>query len=399
MRKGSRRRRFFVLGLIVVVLAGGGFFWFQTNQGGDSVALAADGKSTGGDDAEGDAEKDENPAVPVELEPAATRNIPSYFSTTGTLEALRQVELISKAQGQIMRLAVEEGDFVKRGAVLLEFDHREQKILKDQAQVRSETTRLELERMQNMSDRGLATDRELETARQAYDVNKLEYELAKVRLENHIVRAPFAGQVTARMVELGQTVSVGAPLVNMADISPLEVRLFLPEKIVSQLKLGQPVDIRPDVQPEPALEGVVHRIAPVVDPGTATMKVTLRVEDPRGEGRVGSFVRARITTDVHENAIAVPKRSVVNEAGASFVFVAEADSVRKVAVELGYVDDDHVELLDGIDAGEVVVTVGQGGLRTGSRIRDLSQPEAAADSTGGADSDEETQVAAAASKE
>jgi hypothetical protein len=83
-------------------------------------------------------------------------------------------------------------------------------------------------------------------------------------------------------------------------------------------------------------------------------------------------VRARITTDVHHDVVAIPKKALVPEAGATFVFVAEADTVRKTAVACGYSDEDFVEVSSGLDAGSQVVVVGQGGLRQGSRIRDLA---------------------------
>ena len=79
-----------------------------------------------------------------------------------------------------------------------------------------------------------------------------------------------------------------------------------------------------------------------------------------------------VTTDVHENTLAVPKKAMVPEAGATFLFVAESDTVRKVPVETGYADDRFIEILAGLDEGDTVVTVGQGGLRHGARIRDLA---------------------------
>jgi membrane fusion protein (multidrug efflux system) len=104
-------------------------------------------------------------------------------------------------------------------------------------------------------------------------------------------------------------------------------------------------------------------------------------------------VRARITTDVRENAVAVPKRAIVPEAGANFVFVAEADTVRKVEVVTGYSDDEHIEIVKGVSLDEAVVVVGQGGLRNGSRIRDLNAPQTASPEKSEASTDEAERVA------
>jgi RND family efflux transporter MFP subunit len=174
-------------------------------------------------------------------------------------------------------------------------------------------------------------------------------------------------------------VGVGQALVGIADVNPLQVKLYLPEQVVKSLRPAQPVEVRPDVASDEVLAGRVELISPVVDPQTATVKVTLKVDDLRGAARVGSFVRARITTDVHQQATAIPKRGVVSEAGASYVFVAQADSVSKVAVETGYADDDYIELTTGAKVGDRIVVVGQGGLRQGSKIRVLATPTPTAD--------------------
>jgi RND family efflux transporter MFP subunit len=146
------------------------------------------------------------------------------------------------------------------------------------------------------------------------------------------------------------------------------------------------VEIRSDVHPDGPLRGRVSRIAPAVDPATSTVKVTLEVENIDGRVRVGSFVRGRITTDVHEDVITVPKKALVAEAGMNYLFVVEADSVHKVPVTTGYNDDDYMEITSGIEEGDRVVTVGQGGLRPGSKIRDLAAPDTADVADAGSDS-------------
>jgi membrane fusion protein (multidrug efflux system) len=319
--------------------------------------------------------EDEEVRVPVALAVARIADLPDYYHATGTMSARRSVDLNARAGGQITRLAVEEGDWVDEGEVLLEIDPREQNLLVEEARVRAETAHLELTRMEDMAGRGLETDRALEEARQAHEVNQAEYELARVRLSDHFVRAPFAGRVTVRHVELGQTIEVGAPTVEIADVDPMEVKLFLPEKVVRRLSVGQPVEVRCDVDSDRSFESILERIAPVVDAATSTVKVTLRVDDPAARERTGSFVRARVTTDVHEGVVAVPRKSLVSEAGATFLFVAESDSVRRVDVATGYTDGDWIEVLEGVAEGDEVVTVGQGGLRHGSRIEEL--PDAA----------------------
>lgn len=367
MRRPRGRKTWILTSTAIVTFAAGGVAWWQMGSGPREARAQAEQASE---------EDKEIVKVPVALAAVESRDLPERFNATGSLEARRNVELIARVTGQITHLAVEEGAWVGEGEVLVEIDDREQALLVEEARVRMVTAEQELARRKDMAARGLETDRALEEARQTFEVNQAQYELAQVRLDDHVVRAPFAGRVTVRHVELGQTVQNGARVADLADTSPMQVRLFLPERVVKRLAVGQPVEIRPDVSDDVALIGIVERIAPVVDPATSTVKVTLRVDDAEGMARAGSFVRARITTDLRSGAISVPKKALVAEAGATYVFVAEADSVRRVPVSTGYSDDSHIEVLEGVALGDHVVVIGQGGLRHGSRIEELPGPDA-----------------------
>ena len=316
-------------------------------------------------------EKKEEPPVPVEVAVAGPRDIPATFTATGSLEAKRQVKLIAKSGGQIIKLPVEEGDFVKQGAVLLELEHRAEELKLEQNKVRAETAQRELDRAQGLMSKELGSAQDLEKRKDDAQVAQLDLHMSEVELDNKIVRAPFPGQVTVRDVQLGQTVNIGQSLIEVADVSPLQLKLYLPEKMVGRLAAGQAVNLFSDVDPSMRLQGVVERISPAVDPATSTVKVTLHVDAGSGHARVGTFVRAHITTDVHRGAVSVPKKALVPEAGVTYLFLAEADTVRKVPVTTGYQDESYVEIVSGVTSGAKVVSVGQGGLRDGSKIKRL----------------------------
>lgn len=326
----------------------------------------------------------EEPPVPVEVAVAGPRDIPATFTATGSLEAKRQVKLIAKSGGQIIKLPVEEGDFVKQGAVLLELEHRAEELKLEQNKVRAETAQRELDRAQGLMSKELGSAQDLEKRKDDAQVAQLDLHMSEVELDNKIVRAPFPGQVTVRDVQLGQTVNIGQSLIEVADVSPLQLKLYLPEKMVGRLAAGQAVNLFSDVDPSMRLQGVVERISPAVDPATSTVKVTLHVDAGSGHARVGTFVRAHITTDVHRGAVSVPKKALVPEAGVTYLFLAEADTVRKVPVTTGYQDESYVEIVSGVTSGAKVVSVGQGGLRDGSKIKRLdSTPAKKPQSTGG----------------
>jgi membrane fusion protein (multidrug efflux system) len=232
----------------------------------------------------------------------------------------------------------------------------------------------------------LISQQEFDDVQSAYQLAEAERDLARIALEETRIRAPFAGRITDRQVVLGQQVALTAPAFTLGDFSPLRVRVHLPENVARKIASGQRVLVTPEAVAQP-LEAVVERVSPVVDPGTSTVRLTLLLDDQDSAARVGSFVKVRITTDRHHDALAIPKIALVEEGSLRSVFVAEADTVRKVEINTGLYDETHVEVLEGLYAGDFIVTMGQGGLRTGTVIKALNgeevgyigKPEAVAD--------------------
>jgi RND family efflux transporter MFP subunit len=160
-------------------------------------------------------------------------------------------------------------------------------------------------------------------------------------------------------------------------------RIHLPEKEAARIEVGQPVVVSPDADLTQEMEGAVSLVAPIVDARTGTIKITCRISGGSGEIRPGSFVRVRLQTDEHEEVLVVPSRALVPEGGETYVYKAVGDTVIKLAVGTGFTEEDYTEITEGLELGERVITVGQGGLRNGTRFRDIQEmkEEAGADST------------------
>jgi len=310
--------------------------------------------------------------VPVELARVERRDVPSFFVGTATIEAEQRADILSKVAGTVQRLHVEEGADVREGQVLLEIDAAEPAARLQESRVRLESLERELERVAALHDKGLASDREFEDQKLQVEQTRAQLEVGKIAVEWATVRAPFAGRITARNVDIGQTVTVGTVLLSIADLDPLLARVYMPEKQVERVALGQDVRIVSDSRADESHAGRVDLIAPVVDPRSGTVKVTVALAGDPGRLRPGAFVRAMIKTDVHSGALVVPKQALQSEGGETYVYRAVADSVLKVRIETGYTDPQWTEVVSGLDVGDRVVTVGQGGLRHGTHVRELA---------------------------
>ena len=366
-----------ILLAVVVVLGGGAVLW-QTGMlplGPDQetdVAVAdttgVDGPETASDDP--DAEPEEKP-IPVELCLVEGRGISSYYRAASVIEADRLVELVSRTRGRVRVLKVEEGDWVTEGQILAELENDRERIQLRKAELNLADKKRQLDRSHEMLAEELISQQEFDDMESAWQMAQAERDLAGINLEDTRIRASFAGQITHRMIVPGQQLAARTPAFTIGDFTPLRVRIHLPEAISRKVNAGQRVLVSPEAMDTP-LEATVERISPVVDPATSTVRLTLLLDESADGAQVGGFVKVRITTDEHHEALAIPKLALVEDGALRSVFVAEADTVRKVEIETGLYDETHVEILEGLFVGDFVVTMGQGGLRTGSRIEALN---------------------------
>ncbi|HPF36692.1 MAG TPA: efflux RND transporter periplasmic adaptor subunit, partial [Candidatus Krumholzibacteria bacterium] len=208
--KTSRKGLVFVALAVALALAGG-TLWklgvLPTGAGAaqaDSTVAAADA-----DDAEA---KDAPPAVPVELARVERRGIDAYYKAASVLEADRLVDLVTKVQGRVRAVNVEEGDWVERGAIVAELENDREQVQLRAAELKLQEQQRLLDRNRSMVDEGLISDQEFDTQRSAFDVAETERDLARIALEETRIRAPFAGRVTERKVVQGQQVNAATAL-------------------------------------------------------------------------------------------------------------------------------------------------------------------------------------------
>ena len=393
-RIGRKTRLAGLIAVVVIVVVAAGYLARQHFGGGrtagaaDSTAIA-DSTGKGGGDTAGAADSQENkkkkdrkgkkgqeekeaPPVPIEVAQAGLRSISSYYVTTATLEPERKVDILAKISGQVREINVEEGDVVEAGALLCRLDDDEPRIALEEAKINRQQREQDFKRVESMFQQNLISEKEYLDVKYQHELAVNAYESAELRYGYTRIQAPFKGVVTERLVDVGKTVNVGSQLFVMADTEPLELTMYLPEGEIKSIRRGQDVFINPDANPDARFTGRIIRIAPEVDQRTGTVKVTA---ETRGTGIPGSFVRVRIVTDTKLSTLAVPRRGLVADAGDRYLFVAAADTVRKVPVTVGYEDEDYAEILEGIQSGDSVVVAGTGGIRSGTRIKIVAPPE------------------------
>lgn len=369
MTRSSRPRRLvLVFALAVVALSAAWFTSVQQGWLGGPGPLVGDAQAD--TTAVAEAPADQAVAIPVEVEVVQRRGVAAFHRAASAVEADRLVDVTCRAAGRLSRIEAEEGDWVQAGQILAELENDRQAVELRRAELKLAEQARKLERSRQMLAEQLISQEEFDAVRATHDQVAAERDLAAIALEETRVKAPFAGQITGRHVVQGEMVQAAAPAFTVADFSPLRVRVHLPEPVAAKVRVGEAVALETEVG-DAELTALVERISPVVDPATGTVQVTLQL--PEGARvRVGGFVKARLTTDRKHDVLAVPKLALVEEGGLRSVFVAAADTVRKVEIATGLHDETHVEVTSGLEEGWTVVTLGRGGLRTGSRVEVLA---------------------------
>jgi membrane fusion protein (multidrug efflux system) len=360
-----------------------------------SGSAAADGRA-----AESSEETEDRDAIAVELAPVERSSISSTYTTSATLRADRRATVIARTAGVIEQLLVEEGDAVRAEQPLARLEDEEQRYRQEIAATAEETTAREHERARSLLEQGLLSPEEYDAKRRAAEEAEHQAALAELTLSRTVIRAPFAGRVLVRHLDIGATVSDGTPIYDLADLDPLYADVKVPERHVTGLSAGQRVRLVADATGQ-EVEARIERIGHEVDPQSGTVKVTLTVTG-RAQLRPGAFVRVQIVTDTHPDALVVPRAALVSEGSRWSVFRLSADgeSVERIDVEPGFEDRDRVEVeaaggLGGeppsrrLRAGDPVVVAGAAALSDGARVQpiDASREEAADDDAGRPPSD------------
>ncbi len=312
-------------------------------------------------------------AIPVKVEAAARAEISKSVLKNTTLEAERWVDVRARRQGQIVRIAREEGDRVSVGDVIAELDSDDVRLQVTQMEVAYLDAKRNYSRVEKIFKSNLISEEQFESAKTQMDRANAQLDQAKLNLSYTRITSPIAGIVTARNVEIGNVVSSSQAVFSVADFDPLLARIRVPEKEIGKIAIGQEARISVETEMEQAFGGRVKMISPVVDPESGTIKVTVEIPGNQSLLRPGMFAAVHIITETRRNALVIPKRALVLEGEGNQVFVFEAGEgggkAQRRRVEIGFSDSDRLEVVSGLSDGDRVITVGQDGLRPGADVR------------------------------
>lgn len=378
-----KSKRFGVLALAVAGLSGLAIYAFFANRSPDGPQVPIASAAPGAKPAAGGAPAGGFPTA-VELAKVERVSLAIDVTAVGSLRSNESVTLRPEVAGRISSIGFRDGVAVVKGSVLVGLDDATQAAELAQARANRELARSTQKRNEDLHQKKFISGQALDSSAATLRVQEAAVALAEAKLAKTRIRAPFAGVVGIRNVGVGDYVKEGQELINLEDLSTLKVDFRLPEATLPRLKIGQAIEITSDALPGERFTASLDAINPLVDANGRAIACLAKLDNAEGKLRPGMFVRTRLIFEARDNALMIPEQALVADPVQPFVFVVVDGQAKKVPVKTGLRRNSQLEIVDGLKAGDVVVTAGQMKLRDGAPVRDVAaqapaaRPEAAA---------------------
>ncbi len=355
--------------------------WFVDQRSGSSASRTAADSSAA--------------QAPLELAAAdiatvSRRTLVRKLPLSGTLKPLVQSEIRSRVSGEVLEVAVREGQSVRSGDVLVRIDTRSQQALVASQRAALEKARADLsiatlnyENSQRLLEKQFIAQNVLDTSRSVHDaaaasvkLAEAQLRLAEIGLQDAEVRAPFDAVVSRRIAEPGEQISGDALLLELVDLRHMELQAAVPAAEIPALRPGQIAEVRVDGYGERVFEARLERINPSAEQGSRLILLYLAIDNSAAALRGGMFAQGALLIEQAEAVLAIPATAVLDDAGLDYVMVIEDGVVQRRAVRFGMhaANDNLVEVLDGLNEGEQVLAVDLASLEPGTAVQLMPAP-------------------------
>jgi membrane fusion protein (multidrug efflux system) len=308
---------------------------------------------------------------------AAQDEWPASLSAIGSVAAVRGVTVSADLAGIVESITFESGRPVAAGTVLVRLDTKQEEAQLAAAIAQRDLTKLNWDRARDLAAQGVIAQSELD--RTSAEHKQAEAKVGEIRatIERKQIRAPFAGVLGIRQVNLGQFLSGGDPVVALQAIDPVYVNFSVPQQDLGQLRIGAEVSIASEGLAGAPPTGRITAIDSVVNEATRNIEVQATLANPGGRLRPGTFVKAQVALGTSQTVVALPASAISYAPYGDSVFVVgDLDGpggknyrgVRQQFVKLGGARGDQVAVVSGLKAGDEVVTSGAFKLRTGAAV-------------------------------
>lgn len=313
----------------------------------------------------------EKPPVPVEARAVSMGVVRRQIQASGTASGIREAMVVSQTQGTVRRVSFELGQYVKKGQVLVVVDDDVQQAAVAQAEKSAETAKLSLEVTRKLFSDGNASEAELKQAQVAATGAEAQLRQARLALTNCRIVAPFGGYIAQKdlTLEEGGSLAPGTPVTRVVDLSSLRTIVPVGEMDVAALKRNMKATVRVPAIGNHEFSGTVRAVGAGSNMSTGSFPVEI-VWKNSGERAIksGMSVRVRIETEQPDSVMLVPAKSIVNVDRRDAAYVESNGKAAVRFVEVGRFSGHYVEILEGLEPGDALITSGMTTLARGDSV-------------------------------
>jgi membrane fusion protein (multidrug efflux system) len=319
---------------------------------------------------------------------AEPQDWPDTIPAVGSVSAAQGVTVASEVAGTVTEIAFDSGAAVAKGDLLVRLDTSTETAQLQAAQAQVELARLNADRLHKLRESNVVSQSELDTAEATLKQNQANADEISSTINKKTIRAPFAGRLGIRQVNLGESLDARAPIVSLQSLTPIYADFPLPQQALSVLTTGLVVQVSSDAYPGEKFDGAVTAINPDLDTTTRSVLLQATFANERELLRPGMFVHVEVILPQTQPVLAVPATAVLSAPYGDAVYVIEpqaADGVTNLIaqqkfIRTGRMHGDFVSVASGLKAGDRVVTAGIFKLHNGDAVqennKDTDSPKA-----------------------
>ncbi len=310
-----------------------------------------------------------DPPVNVKVATAQMGSIYTTSPISGRIKPVQEALIIPMAQGNVNRVNVSLGDFVKKGKVLFEIDSAQISAAYSQASASLQAAKTAYNAMKTLYAEGAVSRADLEAANANYTAALAATSQTKEAYDNCRPEAPFDGYITSLNVSVGNQAPTGSLAATVADVSSLKIETGVSEYMVNSLIPGQEVDIYINTLGDKAYVGIIQSVSPAPGTGSLTYPTTIKIPNESGELKAGMFAEVQIKSQSKDEVILVPSDAPYIKGGKTWIITLDDKNIPIFnEVETGLDNGEYTEIVKGIKAEDKIVISGQPFVIEGSEV-------------------------------
>lgn len=309
---------------------------------------------------------------------ARTESWESLLTAVGSLEAVRGVMVTAELTGKVVDIEFEPGTMVSAGDLLAKQDTSTEEAQLRAAEATAALAKSNYDRMKELLGRKIISQSEYDNTEAQYKQAMAQCDNIRTVIAKKNVRAPFAGRLGIRLINLGQVLNEGQAIVSLQALDPIFVNFLLPQQELAKLQPGLTVRVTTDALPGQTIEGKITALNPQVDASTRNIRIQATVANGQERLRPGMYVNVAVVLPARDKVLAIPATAVLYAPYSDSVFVVEEKrsekggqpitAVRQQFAQLGEKRGDFVSVVSGLKEGETVVSSGVFKLRNGQDV-------------------------------